>query len=299
MRARAIAKLWRRIAGRRYDLVATLYYDARYRVLALPVRARRKLHFSHSDRNLRLLPGRHHSDEYARILLGLPDDVAPHSLAPCRPTALPESPLPPPTAGRTRILIVPGGASNMMNAAVLRRWPIERYAALSQQLLTRGCEVVLIGGPEDAWAKAHFPAGAVIDLIGKLTLPQTIAAIDSGSVLVSHDTGPLHLGGLTRAGVVALFGPTDPHVFTPRRAGTVALWGGEGFACRPCYDGRNFASCHSNDCMRQIDVSMVLDEITALIAERAEGELSSPRIKVPASTIGAEDLVTLIENRHT
>lgn len=290
-RAVAIGKLWRKIARRHYDLAATLYYDARYRVLALPVRATRKLQLSHTDRTLRLLPGRHHTDEYARILLGRPDGVEPYSLEPEPPQRLPPSPLPAPAYGRARIVMVPGGASNMMNAAVLRRWPIEFYVALAERLLAHNCEVVLVGGADDSWVRTYFAALTVTDQIGKLALPQTIAAIDSGEVLVTHDTGPLHLGNLTRAGMVALFGPTDPHVFGPRRPGTVSIWGGEGFACRPCYDGRNFAPCQSNDCMRQIGVAMVLDEIKRMLDQRAKGELAAPRIVTPEGTAGGRPLV--------
>lgn len=292
-RAMAIAKLWSRLAGRRYDLAATLYYDSRYRLLALPVRATRKLQLSHTDRNLRLIPGRHHTDEYARILLGREDSVEPLALAPISPVALPKSPLPAIQDGRSRIVIVPAGASNLMNAAVLRRWPVERYVELAQHLLGRGCEVVLIGGPDDTWARTHFAGLDVVDRIGELSLPQTIALIDSSDVLVSHDTGPLHLGNITRAGIVALFGPTDPHVFGPRRAGTISIWGGEGFACRPCYDGRSFAPCRSNDCIRQIGTAMVLSEVEHMLAQRARGELPASSVLTPASTLGEQTLVTL------
>ena len=92
-------------------------------------------------------------------------------------------------------------------------------------------------------------------------------------VLVTHDTGPLHLGGLTRVGIVTLFGPVDPHGRLPQRAGALALWGGEDFACRPCYDGRSFAACPQNDCIRQYTPMMVAEEVTAMLAERARGYL--------------------------
>ena len=49
-RSRNIADLWRRIGFKKYDLCATLYYDGRYRLLTLPIRARTKLALSRQSR---------------------------------------------------------------------------------------------------------------------------------------------------------------------------------------------------------------------------------------------------------
>ena len=266
----ALGKLWRQLAGQKYDLCATLYYDPRYRSIALPVRANRKIMLSQSDRELMLLPGRSHTDEYARILLHQQDSVREQSLAPLRPEQLPLSPLDPKHAP-VRVALVPGGASNMMRKQTLRRWPAENYAALARTLLDRGWEVVLLGGPDDQWVRPHFEdlAGeglAIVDKIGQLTLPQVIAACDACDAVVSHDTGPLHLAALSQAAVVALFGPTNPANFMPRREAVAGIWGGEGFACRPCHDGRDFAPCTNNACMQQITVEMALAQLDGVLA---------------------------------
>jgi heptosyltransferase-2 len=281
-RLRALPALWRKLPGGRFDLCATLYFDARYRALTLPVRARRKLTLSHDDRARKLLPGRHHTDEVARILLGLADDVRPHQLAPVRPDDLPPSPLPR-VSGKPRIVIAPAGARNLLRDDALRRWPVDRYVAVATALLARGCEVVLSGGPDDAWAAA-FAGLAVTDRIGAFSLPETVGLFDSADVVLTHDTGPLHLAGITNAGIVAVFGPVDPHGRLPQRANAVALWGGEGFACRPCYDGRDYAACSDNLCIQQITPAMVLGEIDALLLARRKGEALPPRIRVPRHT---------------
>lgn len=286
-RAAAVAGLWRTLAGKRYDLAATLYYDRRYRLLALPVRAGRKLQLSHADRRLQLLPGRHHTDEYARILLGRPDAVEPLSLAPVLPAPelLPPTPLP--RSERPRVVLVPGGARNLMNDDALRRWPVEHYVKLTQHLQPTGAEVILIGSPEDAGVQSFFAATQCTDLIGRLSLTQTLALLDEADLLVTHDTGPLHLGGIARCSVLGLFGPTDPRGRLPQRAGTAAIWGGEGFACRPCYDGRSFAPCPANECLSSVSPAMVLAEVAVLLDERARGCLAPPRIVTPESTVGS------------
>ena len=176
-RLRAIAGLWRRLAGRRYEVCATLYYDRRYRVLTVPVRARRKFQLSQTDRHLQLLPGRHHTDEYARLLLDWPDTLRAAQLAPVRAEGLPDSPVA--RTGKPRVVLAPAGAKNMLADDALRRWPAESYALLAEILVAQGVEVVLIGGPDDAWVRPLFAGIEVTDAIGKLPLVQTLALLDA------------------------------------------------------------------------------------------------------------------------
>jgi heptosyltransferase II len=278
----ALIKLWRMIGRCKYDHCVTLYYDTRYKFLTLPVRARRKVMLSWIERERRLLPTRSHYDEYARILLNEKDTYRPESVVPIRPEHLPPCPLPK-RERAVRIGIAPGGASNMLRQQTLRRWPVAGYAELTRELLGRGYEVVLLGGQDDAWVRSEFQGLEVIDAIGRLSLPEVVSACDTCDVVVSHDTGPMHLAGLSYALLVGLFGPTDPGSFLPRREGVRGIWGGEGFACRPCYDGRNFAPCLDNGCMQQITTSMVIRQIDALLAERESGKMRSQLVVLPSS----------------
>lgn len=282
-RVRSISSLWSSLAGKRYELCATLYYDKRYKLLTLPVLAKRKIFLSRESREAHLIPGRNHIDEYERILLDRPDSVQPESMPPVRPDRLPPCPLPPKVA-QVRVALVPGGASNMMRQQTLRRWPAELYAVLARVLLDRGWEVVLLGGPDDAWVKLHFQGLAVTDRIGDLSLPEVISACDSCDAVVSHDTGPLHLAGLSHAALVGLFGPTDPGNFLPRREYVTGIWGGQGFACRPCYDGRDFAPCLHNGCMHQITPEQVLREMDAVLERRGQGASSPFHVVFPSAT---------------
>ncbi len=294
-RLRALLELWRLTSTHMYDLCVALYYDRRYRLLTLPIRARRKLLLSKNSRATTLIPGRHHTDEYARILLARPDDQTPTQLAPVSLPALAPTRLAR-IAGKPRIVLVPGGARNMLRDDALRRWPLENYVALAEALLANGCNVVLSGGPEDAWVCPPFQhlrlalarAGeggeggeGVDDVIGTLSLVESLSLFDSADVVITHDTGPLHLAGLTRSAVIGIFGPTDPHGRLPQRANCVALWGGEGFACRPCYDGRDYAPCTHNGCIRQVTPALVLNQVHLLIAAASEGRSLPPRILTP------------------
>ena len=65
---------------------------------------------------------------------------------------------------------------------------------------------------------------------------------------------------------------------------TRALWGGEGFACRPCYDGRDYAPCPHNGCVEQVTPEMVLGEVERLLRCVRDGEQRLPEVKTPAHT---------------
>ena len=289
---RQLVPLWRKLRGRKYEVCATLYYDSRYKLLSLAVRSTRKLLLSRTERATQLLPGRHHTDEYARILLGRKDDETSTQLAPVRAVNLPANPLPQ-SSGKPRVVLVPGGARNALRDDVLRRWPIESYVVLAGALLQAGCEVVLSGGPDDAWTSPHFIGLAVTNLSGKLSLLESTALLDSAAIVITHDTGPLHLAGVTHAAIIGIFGPTDPRGRLPQRSNAVALWGGEGFACRPCYDGRDYAPCHNNGCIQQILPAMVVAEVNTLLAAIREGKPLLPRVRTPKHTPTA-DLVRLV-----
>jgi heptosyltransferase-2 len=255
-------RTWRALFGSSYDLCASLQYDRRFKILTLPVRAKRSIALSLVDRTFKLVSERHYTAEYTRILCGLNDGYREENFAPLPPCRLPENPLP--RGGQMRIALVPGGARNLLREDSQRRWPLGSYVALTRILLNQGYEVVLTGGPGDEWVKPDFEGLPVQNQIGQWTIPQTLAFYQSCDYVVTHDTGPLHLAGLAGCGLVGLFGPTSPSKFLPRRNGVIALWGGERLPCRPCYDGREFAPCPSNCCISSITPLRVMAAVETL-----------------------------------
>ena len=88
-------------------------------------------------------------------------------------------------------------------------------------------------------------------------------------LVITHDGGPLHLALLAGTRLIALFGPTSPHEKVPERDGVVVLWGGADLACRPCYDGNDYADCPLNVCLREVSVERVHEEADRLIQASA------------------------------
>jgi len=92
-----------------------------------------------------------------------------------------------------------------------RRWPIQRYDAVAQGLIDLGFRILVNAGPGEeklADVIARGTEGAAIPL--SCTVAQLIAIIRRVALMVSGDTGPLHLACALRRPVVGIYGPTDP-----------------------------------------------------------------------------------------
>lgn len=265
----ALLKLWRRLALRRYDLCAVMQYDRRYALLSRVVRAQQRLQLDHADRRRKLIDGRWHANEYARILGQTPDTYHEENVRLLRPeeNQIPHFKIE--SMHARRIALAPAGAKNVLREGALRRWPVQSYVALSRELIARGYEVVLTGSNDDAWVRPHFAQQladpAMRATFGQTTLPELLALFDSCDAVITHDTGAMHIAGISRAAVIAIFGPTTMSNFLPRRERVAGLWGGERLPCRPCYDGREFAPCNNNVCVQDISVAQVLAALETLI----------------------------------
>jgi heptosyltransferase-2 len=262
-RTREIGRAWRALGGRRFDLVATAHADPRYRVLTATVRARKRRSLRASGGRPAPISGRYEGDEYARLVHGIDGPNAP-------PARLPDVTFPPaegllPGNGPT-VMIAPGGAKNVLRDDGLRRWPLESYARVAADLVARDVRVVVSGGPGDEWVRPTFAALPVVDLVGKTDLVQLGGTIQACDLLITHDSGPMHLAFLARTPTIALFGPTRPTERLPHDVRVRALWGGAHLACRPCYDGRDYAPCPNNVCIQSIRPADVVAEAVRLLA---------------------------------
>lgn len=90
----------------------------------------------------------------------------------------------------------------------VKRWPAERFAVVGQALRERGYSLVTVGGPEDREAAGVIEkalGGKVTRLEGKLTLPEVAAVLGQCAVVVTNDTGPMHMAAAVGVPLVALF----------------------------------------------------------------------------------------------
>lgn len=149
-------------------------------------------------------------------------------------------------------------------AHATKRWPAERWQALARELAAQGMTLLLLGGPGDtavAEAVAQAAGGRVVDAAGRTGLQETGALLRRASVLVSGDTGVMHMATAVGTPVVALFGPTVRQFgFFPytERARVVELELG----CRPCHAmGSSACPLGHHLCLRGIEPARVLDVV--------------------------------------
>ena len=102
-----------------------------------------------------------------------------------------------------------------------------------------------------------------INLCGRTGLKELVALTEGAKVVVSGDSGPMHIAAALGKPVVALFGPTDalktgPYGWQENKNLTVIS---TNVSCRPCFRKR----CRDPICMSGITVEMVLDNLDKYI----------------------------------
>lgn len=91
-------------------------------------------------------------------------------------------------------------------------WPIEKYAALADQLVEAGCDVFFTGTEkEGALIRPNMKwSEHIIDTTGAFTLDELISFINQVDFLVACSTGPLHIAGILNKNCIGLFTPKRP-----------------------------------------------------------------------------------------
>lgn len=168
-------------------------------------------------------------------------------------------------SGHARILGMSPGAN-----WATKRWPTDRYAALAQQALLAGYEVVLTGSQEEAPLAAQIlqHASGVRDLSGKLSLTELAGVIKRCQAFVANDSGPMHMARALGVPTLAIFGSTDPKQFLFDQHGLLFA----GVPCSPChFYGRKACPKGHFDCMQKLDVAEAWQKLVPLL-ERGGAE---------------------------
>jgi lipopolysaccharide heptosyltransferase II len=156
-------------------------------------------------------------------------------------------------------VIAPGAAH------ATKRWPIPHWQALTDRLRQLGYGVVAVGGPHDRELVDALGA-RVINVAGEFTLQETGACLARAAVLVSGDTGVMHMASGVGTPVVALFGPTvEPFGFFPYTKRAAVLE--RDLSCRPCSAmGTERCPLGHHRCLQDILPDQVADAVQRLVA---------------------------------
>lgn len=164
---------------------------------------------------------------------------------------------------RPIVALAPGAAH------ATKRWPVEHWRQLVSRIVDAGFQPVVVGGTDDAAvaaAVAQSDNGRVVNVAGRFGLQGTGALLQRSAVLVSGDTGVMHMATAVGTPVVALFGPTvRPFGFYPytQRAQVLEI----ALGCRPCSSkGGPRCPLGHHRCLREIDAGVVYQAVRGSLA---------------------------------
>ncbi|MCX8118694.1 MAG: glycosyltransferase family 9 protein [Desulfobacterota bacterium] len=152
------------------------------------------------------------------------------------------------------ILLHPGSGSRK------KVWPLNRFLDLLRWLSPRleGRFLVVLGpaeGPEVQKAFEQVDGPRPVIARG-LSLVELASVMEGARLFIGNDSGISHLAAALRIPVVAIFGPTDPRVWSPRGEKVVVIR--KGLPCTPCAEERFFL-CKEMACLDQITLSDVIE----------------------------------------
>jgi len=155
------------------------------------------------------------------------------------------------------IIIHPGSGSKK------KVWPIDRFLELVRHLQKQvGSRILVVLGPAEGpdvqkvfegiqWEMG--PSAPV--LLRGLSLLELASVIEGSRVFVGNDSGITHLAAALGVPTVAIFGPSDPRVWSPRGKQVVVIR--RKSACSPCTQ-ETFFGCQESECLKAVEMEDVM-----------------------------------------
>jgi heptosyltransferase I len=212
--------LRRRLRGRRFDALLQMQVALRANLLSAVVPARRRIGYDRArsrdlhglfvDERIADRPGIHVLDAIGSFCepLGLRQDTVRWDL-PVPDEAHAWARAQWPDDGRPTLLVSP------CSSHVLRNWRAERYAAVADHAAAQGWRVVLCGGRsrlerDTADAIVAAMRAAPLDLVGRDTLKQLPALLARADLVMTPDSGPMHIANAMGSKVLGLHAASNP-----------------------------------------------------------------------------------------
>ena len=155
---------------------------------------------------------------------------------------------------------------------ITKRWPPAHFAEIGRRAATLfGAGIAVVGAPEDRPSSSAIVRSldahgiAALDLAGRTTLTALAAVASEADLVLSNDTGPLHLAVAAGAPVLAVFTCTDPRKTGPfgpdSRVVRSAVWCASSCVRR----------CDRLDCMVELTPDRVWPTVASMLSKKARG----------------------------
>lgn len=171
------------------------------------------------------------------------------------------------------VVIHPGVSRLSRIKGLVKSWDPANWRQLINHLLEKGYPVLLAGGPDDEEVislvrpRAEESREGLTVIAGETkSLEQMAAIMKMARLVISVDSGPLHLAVGVGAPTVAIFGPTDPDKILPPDGPFTAVC--VDIPCRPCLFETRQTSCEELTCLKQLQVKTVWEAVKATLEER-------------------------------
>ena len=145
-----------------------------------------------------------------------------------------------------------------------QRWPIERFAAVSDHLITNyHANVLLFGSQDERHLISEFRDSADKNpiILDNLNLREFISVLSHCNLLLCNNSGPLHISTALNIPTVSTMGPTVPFHWWPRGDNHIVLR--KDLDCSPCKKG----ICETHECMELISTDEFLAAVTSQLKD--------------------------------
>lgn len=147
-----------------------------------------------------------------------------------------------------------------------KRWPWQRFAELARLLRRRrpGSQQIIVAGPSEVWlaVRIHEDSGKIHPVVGPdLDLGALATVLARLDLLITNDSGPMHVAAAVGTPCIALFGPTNPARTRPVGPQHRVMYSGRW--CSPCFRRRCPLIHHR--CLREISAEQITQTVDDLL----------------------------------
>ncbi|MCB9363894.1 MAG: glycosyltransferase family 9 protein [Flavobacteriales bacterium] len=158
---------------------------------------------------------------------------------------------------------------NASDLRIERRWDKHNFVALIELILKEFTDktIVIIGSSSEKKyseeIKTMINNPRVINTAGKTSIDELIGIIKNAKLMVTNDTGPMHIAFCTNTPIICLFGPCSPEQYGMNNNAHIIY---KKVYCSPCVHDFEIAPCKGNNtCMQLISTSEVFEKVKELI----------------------------------
>ncbi len=159
---------------------------------------------------------------------------------------------------RPIILLSPGAAYGPA-----KKWPLPYFRKLTEKLSKEGFTILVVGGEKEAEEGKIISYGLkkTYNLCGKTEISLLAGIFKISTLLISNDSGLMHLGSALKIPQIAIFGSTDPDYTGPINPKAVILK--ENLSCSPCFE-RTCPKGHYR-CLKELTPEKVYEGVRKIL----------------------------------